>query len=233
MAEKFDLMTIIEAACKLPMVRVDREKFLSEQFRASKYDDKRNTILREGTIYAGVTKQEIETIAKKCIKFETTKVTAISAAAGIPGGAAMLGTVSVDLVQFYAHVFRVMQELMYLYGWDDIGTMDDGTKNILIIFLGVMFGVNGAEKALGNICKCAANRAVKAIAAKALTKGTLYPIVKKIATTLGIKMTKDIFAKGVAKSIPVIGAVFSGGLTLATFRPMCGRLLRSMSENHF
>ncbi len=37
-------------------------------------------------------------------------------------------------------------------------------------------------------------------------------------------MTKDIFAKGVSKVIPFIGGVISGGITLATYAPMCLKL---------
>lgn len=37
-------------------------------------------------------------------------------------------------------------------------------------------------------------------------------------------MTKDIFAKGVSKVIPIIGGVISGGVTLATYAPMCLKL---------
>ena len=37
-------------------------------------------------------------------------------------------------------------------------------------------------------------------------------------------MTKKVFAKGVGKAIPVIGAVASGGVTFAIFKPMTKRL---------
>lgn len=124
-----------------------------------------------------------------------------------------------------------MQKLMYLYGWDDIGSMDDGAKNVLIIFLGVMSGVEGATNALKQIAKVAQGKVAKSLAAKALTKGTIYPIVKKIATNLGIKMTKDKFAKGISKAIPVIGAVTSSSLTLAMFIPMSNKLHKALKEN--
>lgn len=55
---------------------------------------------------------------------------------------------------------------------------------------------------------------------KALTKGVIYPIVKKTATMIGVKMTKDIFAKSVSKVIPVVGGVVSGGITFASYKPM-------------
>ena len=33
-------------------------------------------------------------------------------------------------------------------------------------------------------------------------------------------MTKEVFAKGVSKIIPVVGGFVSGGLTYVTYRPM-------------
>lgn len=40
-------------------------------------------------------------------------------------------------------------------------------------------------------------------------------------------MTKVIFAKGVGKAVPLVGAAASGGVTFAIFRPMTKRL-----QNH-
>jgi len=45
-----------------------------------------------------------------------------------------------------------------------------------------------------------------------------------ILSAFGVKMTKDVFAKGVSKAVPVVGGVVSGGLTYATFKPMAKRL---------
>ena len=45
---------------------------------------------------------------------------------------------------------------------------------------------------------------------------------------LGYKLTKDSFAKGVGKLIPVLGGVLSGGLTYATFRPGAKRLQKTL-----
>ena len=48
--------------------------------------------------------------------------------------------------------------------------------------------------------------------------------MKKVAVALGFRMTKDIFAKGVSKVIPVLGGVASGGLTYLTYKPMAIKL---------
>lgn len=37
-----------------------------------------------------------------------------------------------------------------------------------------------------------------------------------MAGYIGVKVTKDSFAKGVSKVIPVVGGVVSGGLTFAS-----------------
>lgn len=76
-------------------------------------------------------------------------------------------------------------------------------------------------------------QALKKIPQKALTKTFYYPIVKSIAKAFGAKMTKEIFAKGVSKAIPVIGGVVSGGITLATLRPMGTRLANTLDSAHF
>ena len=47
---------------------------------------------------------------------------------------------------------------------------------------------------------------------------------------IGIKLTKDGFARGISKVIPLIGAPISAGLTYWTFKPMAGRLKRSLDE---
>lgn len=47
---------------------------------------------------------------------------------------------------------------------------------------------------------------------------------------LDFRMTKQSFAKGAAKTIPVVSAVISGGLTFATFPPMAKRLQKHLAD---
>ena len=226
-----DLSDLVAKAAGLPGVKINREEFLKKEFGAPKYAGILAAIIKNGPNKAGVDQNDLLKHAKGVINFETTKATAISAAAGLPGGLAMIGTIPADTAQFYGHVLRVIQKLMYLYGWQDVGSMDEGTKNILIIFLGAMSGVEVAQKAIGNLCKQISSQMATTIAAKALTKTTLYPVVKKVCAQIGIKMTKQVFAKGVAQAVPVVGAVVSGGLTVATFKPMSHKLLKILAEN--
>ena len=65
---------------------------------------------------------------------------------------------------------------------------------------------------------------------KALTKGTVYPIVKSVAKWFGIKMTKEVFAGFFKKAIPVVGGVVGGGITYLSFKPCCDKLKASLQN---
>ncbi len=129
--------------------------------------------LDNGTVKAQIPLSILNSIANGAIALETTKVTTISTVAGIPGGAAMLATVPIDLAQFYAHVFRIAQKLAFIYGYKDMDS-DDGIQAIMIIFLGVMFGMRTAGAALAKFAAANAVKIGARVASKPLTKYTIF-----------------------------------------------------------
>lgn len=231
--ENSNFEKVLRSAMELPGIKINRARFLQKEL--SKYFDGDivEKAINTNPAQAGLNVKDLDRIAKSCIHYETTKVTSISAAAGIPGGLAMAATIPADIAQFFGHIIRILQKLVYLYGWQEMfqgdgDGLDNETSNQLTLFIGVMFGVNAANAAISKIAAAAAIRAEKTLVQKALTKGTIYPIVKKVATLVGVKMTKQIFAKGVGKIIPVVGAVISGGVTFVGFRPMANRLQKHL-----
>lgn len=230
--EKLDFETILIESAKLPMVRIDREEFLRREFHNKYSSEVIDDVINNNPAHAGISVDEVRKIAKSCINEEATKVTAISTVAGIPGGLAMIGTIPVDLAQYYGFILRIVQKLIYLYGWHDLDLKSDGidaeTKNLFTLFVGIMFGVNGAVGAVQKISIQVAQQVAKKLPQKALTKGVIYPIVKKVAAMLGVQMTKEVFAKGVSKFVPVIGGVVSGAVTFASYKPMCEKLRKHL-----
>lgn len=226
--------SVVKAAMNVPGVKINRSDFLRNQLNKHYSQEIVELAIRQNLASAGIPIEKIDQLAKSCINNETVRVTSISAAAGIPGGFAMMGTVPADVAQYFAHIIRVLQKLVYLYGWQEIyntdDSFDDETMNQLTLFLGVMFGVNAANAAISQLAKTAAIKVEKDLARKALTKGTLYPIVKKVAGILGVKMTKQIFSRGIGKIVPVLGAVISGGITYSTYRPLANRLKDYLRE---
>lgn len=225
---------IIQQAMKLPIVNVNRKKFLHKELIRYYSEDVVNIAIKKNPAYAGIEKERINEISKQVINYETNKVSAISFVAGMPGGFAMVATVPTDIAQYFVYMIRVMQKLAYLYGFEDFElneeSISDDTMNQIMVFLGVMFGVQGANAGVKKIAEAAAKKVSKSLAQKALTKGTVYPIVKKIAQSVGIKMTKQIFAESVSKVVPVIGGVVTGGLSHATFKPCAKKLKNSFKD---
>ena len=219
---------VIRMALKVPGVKINRRQFLEKELKNRFPENVVMLAIDNNPDFAGIRRCEIDIIAKSCIKYETAKVSGASFVAGIPGGLAMIGTVPADMAQFYAFMLRIMQKLAYLYGFEDFelneDDINDETLHLILVFLGVMFGVQGAESAVTKIASSFASKTAKSLARKALTKTTIYPIVKKICTTLGVKMTKEIFANSVSKIIPVAGGVLCGGLTCFSFKIYANRL---------
>lgn len=234
MTQQLSITSIIESATKLPLVRIDRTEFLTKNLGKLCTPLQLQKAIKEGTLHAGIPIATLDSLANTVINTETVKVTAISTAAGIPGGLAMAATIPADLAQFYGFIIRATQELAYLYGWDELFTeetgLDTATESQLILFIGVMSGVGAANKAVAKLFGETAMKAVaKRVAAKALTKTWYFPIVKKVAAMLGQRMVKATFARGVSKAVPILGGAISGGLTLATFKPMAHRLKKHLS----
>jgi len=220
---------ILRSAMELPGIKINRVEFLEKEL--SKYfdSDTVSKAISTNPAQAGLTPSDIERIANACITYETAKVTAISAGAGLAGGIAMAVTIPADTAQLFGHVLRILQKLAYLYGWPEIfrgenKSLDDETNNQIILFIGAMFGVGAANTAISKIATLAALNVPKRLMRQALTKKAIYQIVKKISFAVGAKMTKAAFTKTVGKIIPVIGAAASAGITFAIFKPMAKRL---------
>ena len=216
---------ILMTAMKTPGVRINRAQFLRKELRKYYSEDIVAEAIQSNPAKAGVSKECVNTISKQVINYETTKVTGLSVAASLPGGAAAVGAAAVDITSYFVFIFRVVQQLAYLYGFEEFelneNTVDAETMNEILVFIGVMFGVQGAAAGLQKVADALAKRIAKNLANRALTKGVVYPIVKRIFSAVGIRMTKQIFADTVASTIPVVGGVLSGGLTYAMFKPGC------------
>ena len=141
----------------------------------------------------------------------------------------MAGTIPADITQFYGHILSLMQKLIYLYGWPELTSvnnqLDDESLNILTLFVGVMMGNKLAIEALAKLATQMSKNAGMKISETVLA---LYAV--KIAQWIGINMTKEGFAKGVGKVIPLVGAPISATITYYTFRPMARRLKKHLDE---
>lgn len=232
--ENIDVGKGLVQAAKLPIAKINRAEFLEKELKLLYPEDIVQLAIDKSPAYAGIPKAAINELAKKSINYETLKVSTISFAAGIPGGLAMLGTIPADLTQYFIFSLRVMQKLAYLFSFQEFDLNDDQindeTMNSMLIFLGVMFGVQEANTGLKILAKAAAARAVKQIERVGLMKIPAYVALKKIALNLGLKMNRQILQKAVSGVIPILGGVLMGGVSYGSFKISANRLRKQFLE---
>ncbi|MDO4523434.1 MAG: EcsC family protein [Eubacteriales bacterium] len=233
---KIDIEDIIILGMRTPGVKISREEFLRKELSKNYSEEVIADVISYNPAHAGISVEEIDKLADEVIKLERICVSGISTVLGAPGGAAMAVTIPADITQYYGYMLRATQKLLYLYGFPEIDAGDNGqtfdseTMNILILCMGVMYGAAGANNAIKGIAKALASGVEKQLMKKALTKGTIYPVVKSVSKWFSVKMTKEVFAGFFKKAIPVVGGVIGGGLTYATFKPCCDKLKKSLRE---
>lgn len=231
-----DIEDVIILGLRTPGIKIKRDDFLQKELMKNYSPEVIAKVIETTPAKAGITVKEIDLIADNVIKFERNCVSGISAALGAPGAAAMVATIPADIIQYYGYMLRATQKLMYLYGFPEIDVeenehgFDSETLNILIVCLGVMYGVAGANTAIKAMANGLAKGVSKKLMGMALTKGTVYPIVKSVAKWFGVKMTKEVFAGFFKKAIPVVGGVVGGGLTFVSFKPCCDKLKKSLQD---
>lgn len=233
MAKQDLAIKVLQQVVKLPVVKVNREKFLVEKF--SKELDKRDIakLLEQGPPSL-LPQETLDRVARSCIKDNVLRASGTSVLAGLPGGILMALTIPTDVAQFYAFSLKLAQELGYIYGFNDLwasrNDLSEEAKNTLLLYLGVMLGVNGTAALLRAGGVAVAKQVMKTVPQKALTKTLWYPILKKVLKIFGVNLTKGGLAKGMGKFIPILGGIISGGLTFATMKPMGESLQQELSK---
>jgi len=233
---KIDIEDIIILGLKTPGVKINRADYLRKEFTKNHPQEVIDDIIENNPSHANIDSKEVDKIADEVIKYERICVSGISTALGMPGGAAMVATIPADIAQYYGYMLRAAQKLMYLYGFPEINLEEKGqvfdteTLNVLTLCLGAMYGAAGANNAIKVMAKGLATGVQKQLMKKALTKGTLYPIVKSVSKWFGQKMTKEVFTGFIGKSIPVVGGIVGGGITFATFKPCCDKLKATLQD---
>ena len=233
MAKQDIAIKVLQQVVKLPVVKVNREKFLVEKF--SKELDKKDIakLLEQGPPSL-LPQKTLDRVARSCIKDNVLRASGTSVLAGLPGGILMSLTIPTDVAQFYAFSLKLAQELGYIYGFNDLwasrNDLSEEAKNTLLLYLGVMLGVNGAGALLRSGGVTVAKHVMTTVPQKAVAKAGWYSILKKVMKIFGVTLTRRGLAKGMGKAIPILGGVISGGLTYATMKPMGERLQKELSK---
>ena len=225
--------SVIDKAMVLSDSRVDRASFLRRELRVHCTDEQVDDAIELGPAAARIPCERIDKIADSIITSHVRKASLASFAAGIPGGLAMAVTTPADMIQSFRHQIILIQKLAYLYGWPDFledGEINEETKDLMTLFLGVANGVDTASRALTLLSKEFAHQVTVRVPKQALTKTIYYPALKTTLKWIGFNLTKKSFASLVAKVIPVAGGVT---LTNVVIRRTARKLKNYLRELKF
>ena len=217
----------IEKAMALSDAWVDRASFLRKELRVHCTDEQVQNAIEFNPATAQIPIELIDQIADSIIRSHVKTASIASFVAGIPGGFAMVVTIPADMIQSFRHQLILIQKLAYLYGWPDFqvdGDINEGTKDLMTLFLGSAYGVDKARIALDLLADQFAQQVMIRVPRQALTKTIYYPALKSILKWIGVNLTKKSFASGVAKLIPVASGVTSAGLTSVVLRRYARKL---------
>lgn len=152
--ELYDVaINMIGSVAKLPVIRVDREAFLRQQFVNSEYLDE---ILEHGPQHV-YTAESLRRKADGVIKKSTNQTTLAAFVAGIPGGPMAVAAGSADVAQYFGVAINLAQKIAYLFGEDDLlsdeSELSEDAKVRILVYLGVMFGASGAAMLIGKVAR--------------------------------------------------------------------------------
>lgn len=112
--------SIVTNLLKIPGIKVDRSDLLMKTYKKYLPTDKIPTLISKGSIEAGIPVETISKKAKSLINNRALQSSRLSFLAGLPGGFALFGTIPADTIQTFAAALILAQELVYLYGDEDL-----------------------------------------------------------------------------------------------------------------
>ena len=227
---------ILFRSLKAPGARVNRSEFLKKSLSFYCSDEQIEKAITTSVKDSGISEELLESITRKVIKNHTYKVTGISTLSGMPGGIVMVATIPADLAQFYYHVIVLAQKLAYLYGYPQFDGDDEGDEELvyqLTLFIGVMYDVNEARKAVLAASHRLAANGLSKVPGETLTQTGFYILKKNTARWVGIKVTEKTFSQGLGKIIPIVSGLVSGGISYTTFSPMAKKLKATLVEGYY
>ena len=224
---QLDITDVLVKAMKTPGVRIDRTEFLKEVLPEFCSEAKTAEAIATSPVQAGIKEAVLDKIADRLIITERKVATASSAGlAIIPGGIGMqVATTLLDTTQYYVILVRLLQKLLYLYGFpqlgidngDDTFVIDTATINIFTLCLGSMYGNQEAVRGLRMTAQLFASKTDMFAIRENVNSGEIHELIVKVFNKLSLDVSRDIIAKLISNLLGLVGGLLCGGITFINF----------------
>ncbi|MBR6186744.1 MAG: hypothetical protein IKQ41_10855 [Clostridia bacterium] len=101
-----DIEDFIILGLRTPGIGINRASFLRAELQKEFPKDTIDDAVEFNPAHAGISIETINQHANQVIAYERSCVTGMSAALGMPGGAAMAATIPADMIQYYGFMLR-------------------------------------------------------------------------------------------------------------------------------
>jgi hypothetical protein len=228
-------LKLLKWSFEIPFVKIDREEFLIRELTQICTTEQVNIAIESSPQIAGVAKEELIIIGKRCLVQHIYQTAIMSFIAGLPGGIFMIFTLPLDVLQFYWNVKQVIQKFLYLFGWPNIycdknKLNEDFSLRITKLF-GIMFGSKEATLLIAGLSKKIAAHIIYRFPQQTLTRYGILNLAIQLAKWVGIILTKETLTEVIYKLVPFIGGFISASISLVLMKAMTGKLLNHLTED--
>ena len=200
---------IIVQGLRFLNMQMDRAGFLREYLLGVCCKEKIEQIIQNPSLLINLPLEVLDNVAQRVIDDEEKRLFCLE---------------KVDLITYFAYMDRVFFKLLYLYGVPELvlnGKADIPLESVYLLTLciGAGYGIHEAEYALEVALRAYRVGVKQRLINTSLTKGGLYPFVKKTELFLELYITQTAFEK--------LDAFRSGGLSFQTCCKRLQEILRS------
>ncbi len=218
---------LLQNAMKLPKIQLDRASWYTKVLSPYVSEQTLGRALTTSPARAGIEHPTLSQVAQATLRAHRRGVTTLSLVTGLPGGVALAGALPADLAQFLWHLIQVAQKLTALYGWPPLfvspKSLTADETLLLTVFLAQMFGSERADKLLQEIQQSYRDESGP-LPRDPIASYHLKEEAQYMYEWMGINAAREGLTKTLARVVPVLGGLLSGGLSYLAFTKMGQRL---------
>lgn len=226
---------LLKKTIHLPGTRVNRNAFLKKELIHFYNTEVVQQAIESSPQDAAISSEVLKKVARRCINRHAALITFLSFLAGMPGGWWMLGTIPMDLAQFYCQTLRLSQKLAYLYGYPDIFEEAESEEPMLRMNLlfGAMFGSREAALLAGKLSKRLTVQATKELTQRLAARFGVYNLFIQGAKWIGVSLTQESLEAGFFRTVPLVGGFVSAAVSLILIKTMSYNLLKYLYQDAY
>lgn len=224
-------LRLLEKLLKTPAVKIKREQFLLDTFGDYLTSRQEMALLISEGPTALFRIELIDKKAEEIIQDSTMQASALSFISGAPGGLLISMTFYADMLQYFIYLLRLTQQLAYIYGYDnlwDANQLGSEARDTMILFLGILFKVEEAGCILRLTGVPLPTKVVSQVPRETISKVVYNRVIRRVLSVVGAWVMHSSMTRRFSQFVPLVSGLVTGGITLATFKPMGQRLQKEL-----